>query len=535
MIEHVLTGRHLVDGAWMPTAAGQARAVSPASGEPLDPPFHEAGPGEVEEALRAADSAFAQTRDLPREGRADLLEAIAGSILDLGDALLERGRAETGLPRPRLEAERGRTMGQLRLFAGLVREGSWVDAVIDTADPSRSPIPRPDVRRMLRPIGPVAVFGAGNFPYAFGACGGDTASALAAGNPVVVKGHPGHPGTSELFAAAVRAAIEACRLPQGLFGLLQGGTAAGLALAGHPSIRAVAFTGSKTAGRALFDLAASRRSPIPVYAEMGSINPLVVLPGALAERGGKIAEGLAQSVTLGVGQFCTKPGVVFLLEGPGAQGLLEDLARRLAGTAPGTMLGARSRGGFCEAAARMARTPGVRRRLAGNAPGFADMAPHLFETDAGTWRREPHLREEAFGPATLVVLCRDLQDLLGALEDSGGNLTATVHKGTADGAGDVRSVMDILERISGRVIVDGFPTGVEVCRAMVHGGPYPATTAPATTSVGTLAILRFVRPVCFQNVPDGHLPPALQDANPLGLLRTIDGESARAPVHPRQA
>ena len=502
-----LHGQSILAGKTVSGSGETFAATNPATGETLPVPFHKATSADVDAALAAAETAFAETRKLPGERFAALLDCIAEEILALGPDLIARGMAETGLPEARLVGERARTVGQLKMFATLVREGSWVDAVIDPADPNRQPQPKPDVRRMLRPLGPVVVFGAGNFPFAFGACGGDTASALAAGNPVVVKAHTGHPGTNEFFAHAVAAALKACELPAGLFSLLQGpGATVGQALVKHPATQAVGFTGSKRAGRILFDLAAARPSPIPVYAEMGSLNPLVVLPGALAERSEKIAAGLAQSITLGVGQFCTKPGLVFLLENAGATEFVEQLAKQLSVSPAGTMLDLGIRKSFCEATAGFAKVSGVKRIVANQPSGFAAAAPLLFETDSATWRREAALREEAFGPAAVVIRCRDVEDLKTALRFAGGNLTATIHHGTSDNATDVRALADLLEQQSGRVIFDGFPTGVEVCHAMVHGGPYPATSAPLTTSVGTLAIRRFARPVCFQNVPQYFLP-----------------------------
>lgn len=500
-------------------------ATNPATGEALPVTFHKATEQNVDAALAAAEAAFAAARKLPAEKLAALLERVAGEISALGPDLIARGVAETGLPEARLVGERARTTGQLKMFAALVREGSWVDAAIDTADTNRQPLPKPDVRRMLRPLGPVVVFGAGNFPFAFGACGGDTVAALAAGNPVVVKAHTGHPGTNELFAHAVVAALRACHLPPGLFSLLQGpGATVGQALVKHPATQAVGFTGSRRAGRILLDLAAARPVPIPVYAEMGSLNPLVILPGALAERSEKIAAGLAQSVTLGVGQFCTKPGLVFLLESPASSAFVGQLAGNLSAVPAGPMLDAGTHKSFCEATESFAKIAGVKGVVTNQPGGFANSAAMLFETDSATWRREAALREEAFGPATLVIRCRDLADLQATLRFAGGNLTATIHRGAADAFDTIQSLADLLEQQAGRVLFDGFPTGVEVCHAMVHGGPYPATSAPLTTSVGTLAIRRFARPVCFQNAPQEFLPGELRNANERKIWRLVNGQ-----------
>ena len=520
-----LHGRSIIGGQPAPETGDTFTAVDPATGEPLPTAFHKASAAEIDAAMTAAEAAFSHCRSQPPGRMADLLERMAEEILALGNDLLARGRAETGLPEQRLMGERARTVNQLKMFAALVREGSWVDAVIDTADPNRQPLPKPDVRRMLRPLGPVVVFGAGNFPFAFGACGGDTAAALAAGNPVVVKAHSGHPGTNELFAHAAVAALKACDLPAGLFGLLQGpGSTVGQALVKHPATRAVGFTGSKHAGRLLFDLAAARPVPIPVYAEMGSLNPLVVLPGALAERSEKIVAGLAQSITLGVGQFCTKPGLIFLLDGPLTEIFVGQLIQQLAAVPAATMLDLGLRKSFCEATARFAQTPGVK-PLVVNAPsGHAAMAPLLFELNAGTWLREPALHEEAFGPAALVIRCQDFDELIHSVRATGGNLTGTLHVGANDNPEDVHALAGLLAHHAGRVLFDGYPTGVEVCHAMVHGGPYPATSAPLTTSVGTLAIRRFARPVCYQNVPQEFLPMELHNRNERQIWRLVNGQ-----------
>jgi len=417
-------------------------------------------------------------------------------------------------------ASGARTVGQLKLFADVVRDGSWVEAVIDTADPNRQPIPKPDVRRMFKPRGPVVVFGASNFPFAFSVLGGDTASALAAGNPVVVKGHPSHPGTSELFAGAMLAAIESLDLPRGLFALLQGSShELGAALVKHPLTAAVGFTGSHKAGRALFDLGASRPRPIPVFAEMGSLNPLIVMPGALRERGDAIAKGLAASVLLGVGQFCTKPGVILVMGE--AEAFVAKLEDEMKASQPGTMLNQPLRDNFAQRVAAWGKIPDVTVRVASKPAGYALITASLFETTADVFLRTPELREEAFGPAALLVRCGGVEDVARVLRVIEGSLTGTIHKGSND---DARTLLAAVEPIVGRVIFDGYPTGVEVGHAMVHGGPYPATTDPNSTSVGTAAIRRFVRMVAYQNAPDALLPPALQNANPLGITRTFNGQ-----------
>ncbi|MEX0612554.1 MAG: aldehyde dehydrogenase (NADP(+)) [Pirellulales bacterium] len=526
-MNYELCGRHLVEGRWIAAATGGGdtfEAINPATGAALAPKFAEATPGEVDAALSAAREAFLAVRDRDPRWPAELLEAIAAQIEALGDPLLERGELETALPRPRLTSERARTCTQLRMFAEIVREGSWVEAVIDLGDAKRQPLPKPDLRRMLRPRGPVVVFGASNFPFAFGACGGDTASALAAGNPVIVKGHPSHPGTSELFASAVAAALDERNLPAGLVALLQGRRheLSGW-LVQHPQTQAVGFTGSHRAGRALFDLASRRELPIPVYAEMGSVNPVVILPAAMRERGEAIAKELSASLLLGGGQFCTKPGIVFVV-GDDQRRFIDSLAREVQAAPKVTMLNRSLRDTFAERAASLSNESGVKTVVAGKASDHASHAPALFETTADVFLREPRLHEEAFGPAGIVVRCDSVEQALRCIESLGGNLTGTVHVGSGEDPSLAAGVLRSLEDSVGRVIVNGYPTGVEVCHAIVHGGPYPATTDSGTTSVGSAAIRRFVRPIAYQNLPQGLLPRALRNDNPLGIMRLVNGD-----------
>jgi alpha-ketoglutaric semialdehyde dehydrogenase len=457
---------------------------------------------------------------------------VAEEIMALGQPLLERCAEETALPGPRLVSERGRTVNQLRMFAELVREGSWVDARLDTPIPDREPIPKPDLRRMLIPLGPVAVFGASNFPLAFSVAGGDTASALAAGNPVIAKAHPSHPGTSELVAKALARAIEHTDLHPGVFSLLfDAGTAVGLSLVREPRVKAVGFTGSRQGGLALLAAAQGRPEPIPVYAEMGSVNPVVLLPSALGTRGGEIAAGLAHSMTLGVGQFCTKPGLILGLKSPELDELVESLAGQLRRQPPGTMLSP----GICRAyeagATSLGETTGVELVARGEAASAAgnEASAALYKTDAETLGRNPGLIQEVFGPAALIVQCgtrRELEDVVASLD---GHLTATLHAEAEDLA-ELPDLVACLEQRVGRVVFNGFPTGVEVCPSMHHGGPFPATTDPRSTSVGTAAIQRFARPICYQNVPDEVLPPELQAANPLRIWRTVDGTLTKTAV-----
>jgi 2,5-dioxopentanoate dehydrogenase len=513
--------------------AGGARnfAVDPANGEKLEPAFAEATPEEIDWACALAAEAAPRLALTPPERRAAFLDAIAAAILEIGPALIERGHRETALPAARLESERGRTVGQLRLFAEVVREGSWVDARIDRADPSRAPLAKPDVRSLLRPLGPIVVFGSSNFPLAFSVAGGDTASALAAGNPVIVKGHPAHPGTSELVARAIVEAAREMGLPDGTFALVQGaGHDVGLRLVRHPAVEAVGFTGSLRAGRALFDAAAARERPIPVFAEMGSQNPVFLLAGALAERGVQIARGLHQSLTLGVGQFCTNPGLVVLAKDASSDAFINELSRLVTETPSGTLLYAGIRQNFDAGVEQAASVAGVETVARGaRASGGCASQAALLKTSARAFAEHSRLREEIFGPAALIVLCESPAEFAAVAAVLGGQLTATLHATDSDLERHA-SLVQSLERKVGRLVVNAFPTGVEVCASMQHGGPYPAASDARFTSVGTRAIFRFARPVCYQGFPDAALPPELRDANPLGIERLIDGVRTRNPI-----
>ncbi len=526
-----LHGKSFV-GSQLSSGTGETvRAISPLDGKPLEPAFHAAGTHDVDAAMEQAEAAFTSYRETTSEQRAAFLERIADEIVAQGDDLIGRAHQETGLPQARLTGERTRTVNQLKLFAQVAREGSWVDARVDTAIPDRQPAPKPDLRRMLIPIGPVVVFGSSNFPLAFSVAGGDTASALATGNPVVVKAHSGHPGTSELVATAVRRAVIACRLPAGVFSMLHGsGKVIGAALVRHPFARAVGFTGSRAAGRALFDAAAARPVPIPVFAEMSSLNPVFILPGAMRERAARIAEGLRTSMTLGVGQFCTKPGLVFGLQGPGFDQFRETLAGLLEAVAPATMLHAGICDSYHHGLTRAAAVSGV--ELLARSSEAADPAKThgesvVLHTDVANFRKRPELAEEVFGPFALLISARAVAELEEVARGLEGQLTATMH-GTPADLEQAGSLLRILERKAGRVIINGFPTGVEVCPAMNHGGPYPATTDVRFTSVGTAALQRFVRPICYQDFPPAQLPAALRDENPLGLWRLVNGRLVKS-------
>lgn len=505
------------------------RGIDPSRGTPLEPDFVSADLGQVSKAAELAASVASNFAAISPQDRAAFLRAIADELTAGGAPIVERAQLETGLPKPRLEGELARTTGQLRLFADVAEEGSWVDARIDEALPDRKPLPRSDIRSMLRPIGPVAVFGASNFPLAFSVAGGDTASALAAGNPVVVKAHPAHPGTSHLCGLAVLRAVKSCNLPDGVFALLfDKATEVGVALVQHPAIKAVAFTGSAGGGQALMRLAASRPEPIPCYAEMGSTNPVFVLPGALRERAADMAKGLQTSFTLGSGQFCTKPGLVFLPD-RGADAFVDAL-RAGVGT-----LG--THGMLTPSIAERYNNAIAQRREAGTAEWIAGLeaAPSsdganagaaLFSVPLSTFAKNHDLEEEIFGPTTLLVHYGEPRDLVGVAQRLHGHLTATIH-GTEEDLRNAAELIRVLETKVGRILFNGYPTGVEVCNAMVHGGPFPATSDTRTTSVGTRAILRFARPVCYQDFPDTALPSELRRGNQLGIQRMVNGKLTR--------
>lgn len=529
----ILQGKSLLAGKTGMTGGSVFRAINPATSETFAPDFHEASLAEVDLALRAAALAFEAYRAHPPETRAKLLETIASEIEALGDTLLQRAQAETGLPLARLQGERARTCGQLRLFAQVVREGSWVDARIDTALPDRTPLPRPDLRRTLLPLGPVVVFGSSNFPFAFSVAGGDTASALAAGCPVIVKAHRAHPGTAELVGHAVVKAVASCGLPAGLFSLVHGGgSTVGIAMVKHEAVSAVGFTGSHAAGRALCDAAAARSHPIPVFAEMSSLNPVFLLPGAIRERAAAIAQGLAGSFTLGAGQFCTKPGLIFALRGTETDAFLQALSTAVQATGCATMLTPGIHDAFVANRKKVVTLPHVTILAAAGATPDAKKTegqPSVAVTSAVNFLAHPELATEAFGPFTLVITAETQDEITACARSLEGQLTATLH-GTADDLAGAGSLVALLEQKAGRLLINGFPTGVEVSPAMNHGGPSPATSDPRYTSVGTAALLRFARPVCYQNFPESLLPAALRNANPLGLMRLVNGQLTREPV-----
>jgi 2,5-dioxopentanoate dehydrogenase len=525
-----LTGEMLIGRANVRGAGKPFRAVDPSTGRELEPMFFGGTIADVERACTLASSALDSFRESGLEERARLLEAIAEQLLALGDTLIKRASAETGLPPARLEGERGRTVGQLRLFASVVREGTWIEPRIDPALLTRAPLPRADLRQRHIALGPVAVFGASNFPLAFSVAGGDTASALAAGCPVVAKAHPAHLGTSELAGRAVQEAVSACGFPEGVFSLLvDSGHEVGGALVADPRIKAVGFTGSRRGGVALMRIAQGRPEPIPVYAEMSSINPVFLLPAAVATRGGAIGQGFAQSLTMGAGQFCTNPGLVFAIDSPGLEAFVAAARDAVAASPAATMLTPGMHAAYEEGVARLAANSRLSEVARGGVPrenSYEGQAA-LFATDVEGFRSEREVQEEVFGAASVLVRCPDAATMRTLIDGMEGQLTATIQLEDPGDLDLARTLLPALERKVGRILINGWPTGVEVSHSMVHGGPYPSTSDGRSTSVGTLAIRRFLRPVCYQDWPESLLPDALRDANPLGLWRTVDGVLGR--------
>jgi 2,5-dioxopentanoate dehydrogenase len=501
------------------------KAINPVTTQKVEPQFCEATSREIDMAVKKAYSAFQVYRNINGKGKAEFLQCVAEEILILDKVLIERCMEETGLPEARLLNERQRTVNQLKLFATLISEGSWVDARIDFGNPERKPMPKPDIRSMQKALGPVGIFGSSNFPFAFSVTGGDTASALAAGCTVVIKAHPAHPGTSELVGHAILEAVKKCNMPDGTFSMVHGlSHEVGLGIVQHPLIKAVGFTGSFRGGKALFDAACARPEPIPVYAEMGSTNPVFILPGILQEKRNEIARDLAASLTLGVGQFCTNPGLVFMQQSENTNEFTDTLSKHIEETPAGTMLTEGIRANYQQGTNALQTITGVDVVASGKTSdsGFAASA-HIFESDVKSFLTNPILEEEIFGPSTLLISANSKNEILLAAQKLHGHLTATIH-GTQEDLLQYTDLVRILEQKAGRLVINGYPTGVEVCDSMVHGGPFPATTDSRSTSVGTLAITRFTRPVCYQNFPEELLPNELKSDNPEGIWRLIDGK-----------
>lgn len=531
-MHNTLGGKQLIAGEAVTGALGEpantVAAVNPATGMELEPAWAGASEIQISECCARAHDAFQTYRHTSQEVRATFLESIAAEILSLGDILIDRAIQETGLAAARIREERIRTVNQLRLFAQVVRDGQWLDARIDSAQAARDPQPRPDVRYQKVPLGPVAVFGASNFPLAFSVAGGDTASALAAGAPVVVKAHSAHPGISELVGQAVNRAASRCGLPGGVFSVLFGsGTTLGAALVRDPNIKAVGFTGSRAGGTALMKLAGYRPVPIPVYAEMSSINPVFLLPGALAARSESLAQQFVKSLTMGAGQFCTSPGLVLALAGSELDRFMHSCKQHLAQSKPQTMLTPAIHAAYERGVAQISGVPGVSCIASGfaqtNTPdGKHACQAHIYSVSADDYKHHPELAEEVFGASSLIIQCQTPTEMMSFVSDMEGQLTATLLMEPTDQT-FAQQLLPELEMRVGRIICNGFPTGVEVCHAMVHGGPYPSTSDGRSTSVGSAAIERFLRPVCYQDLPDELLPDALKRANPSKVPRLEDG------------
>ncbi|MBB3999382.1 aldehyde dehydrogenase (NADP(+)) [Aureimonas pseudogalii] len=519
-----ILGEQIIGHAVAKGTNGELKGLDAATGQAIEPAFGGASLADLDRACALADEAFDAYRETSLEARAAFLEAIADEILALGDELIERCCQESGLPRPRIEGERGRTMGQLKMFAGVLRDGGFLDARVDPAMPDRKPMARVDLRLRNIGLGPVAVFGASNFPLAFSVAGGDTASALAAGCPVVAKAHSAHPGTSELVGRAVLKAAQRCGMPEGVFSLLFGtGREIGQGLVADHRIKAVGFTGSRAGGTALMKVAAARPEPIPVYAEMSSINPVILFPAALAAHAAATGKAFAGSLTLGAGQFCTNPGLVLAVEGPDLDAFVAAASEALSAMPAAVMLTPGIHKAYADGVAAIESHDAVKTVAKGQAGGELRGQAALFRVSATDFLAHPELQDEVFGAASIVIACRDEAELHKVVRSLEGQLTAAIHIEEGDHEA-AKAMLPLLERKVGRILVNGFGTGVEVGHAMVHGGPYPSTADGRSTSVGSKAIERFLRPVSYQDVPDALLPDALKDANPLGLWRRHDGK-----------
>ncbi|SFG82693.1 aldehyde dehydrogenase (NADP(+)) [Pedobacter insulae] len=513
-------------GATYATSEGKSfSAINPSTGLMLEGNFRVANTAQVEEALMLAESAFTAYKNVDKASKAKFLRTIAEEITALGETLVNRAVSESGLPVGRLQGEVGRTVGQLNLFAKLVEEGSWVNAIIDHALPERQPLPRPDIRRMLIPIGPVVVFGASNFPLAFSVAGGDTASALASGCPVIVKAHPAHLGTSALVAGAIVQAVAKCGMPKGVFSMLyDDGYTIGEQLVKHPFTQAVAFTGSFRGGMALMKMAQEREKPIPVFAEMGSINPIIFLPQAIATKAEELAHKYAASITLGAGQFCTNPGLLLAIESPELDKFKETLANAISAIPSATMLTSGIYQNYNTLSEEVSQVKGIKWLAQANAIN-GDLqnqsVAKVAVVSGADFLANPKLHEEIFGPYSLLVVAENSSQLQDIIQTIGGQLTVTVMSENQEIANYPALVSKLSEK-TGRLILNGVPTGVEVCAAMQHGGPFPATSDSRFTSVGSTAIYRFVRPIAFQDWDDSLLPDELKQGNPLGIFRLID-------------
>lgn len=524
----MITGKNIIGNSLSAKGDKSYRTFNPVKSEENPQEFWKANADEINEAVELANSAFQEYRNVSGKDKAEFLRAITKEISALGDDLIQMYCMESGLPQGRAEGERGRTINQLLAFADLIEEGSWVEASIDTAVPDRTPLPKPDIRKMNIPLGPVVVFGSSNFPFAFSTAGGDTASALASGCPVIVKSHPMHSGTSEMVASAIIKAANKTGMPEGVFSNLNSsGIEVGLQLVSHPKVKAVGFTGSIKGGRALFDLAAKREEPIPVFAEMGSINPVVILPSALKEKSDEWAIQYAGSINLGVGQFCTNPGLILGVESDELTEFANKLGAELTTIDQGSMLHPNIHASYQKGSNEISAQEDVETIAESNndsKPNFAHQK--LVSVKGSVFLKNKNLHREVFGPFSMIVQCKDRSELLEVIKNLEGQLTGTVLGSTKE-IKEHSNIIEALQNRVGRIIFNGVPTGVEVCPSMMHGGPYPASSDSRYTAVGTHAIARWVRPFAFQDWPNDSLPQELQDGNPLGIERLVNGKSSR--------
>ncbi len=521
----MITGKNYIGNQLLATGNKTYKTFNPKLNIENEHTFFEASEEEIEKAVSLATEAFEVFKKVSGAKKGDFLNAIADEILNLDEILIEAYMSETGLPEGRAKGERGRTVGQLRTFADLVTEGSWVEATIDTSDLDRNPIPKQDIRKMLVPLGPVVVFGASNFPLAYSTAGGDTAAAFAAGCPVIVKSHPMHATTGELVASAISKAAQKTGMPEGVFSNLNSaGIEVGVQLVKHPKVKAVGFTGSIKGGRALFDLASQRPEPIPVFAEMGSVNPVVILPQATTLRGKEIAKTYAQSITLGAGQFCTNPGLILGIKGESLDDFIKVLSDEIVKIEPSCMLHPNIIGNYDKNKTNALQQNGLAVTAEFNNDVATNYARQTVTTvDGKTFLKNKTLHEEVFGPFSMVVQCQDAKELETIINNLEGQLTGTIIAENEEVA-KYNAVIEALQNRVGRIIFNGVPTGVEVCPAMLHGGPYPASTDSRFTAVGIHAIKRWVRPFSYQSWPNDLLPDELKNENPLEILRVIDGQ-----------
>jgi alpha-ketoglutaric semialdehyde dehydrogenase len=527
----MITGKNYIGSQLMASGSKTFKTINPQLNIENPWTFTEATQEEIEQAVTLADQAFKVYKNCSGQEKSAFLNAIADEILALGDALLDMYCTESGLPRGRAEGERGRTIFQLRSFADMLIEGSWIEATLDTAVPDRQPLPKEDLRKMLVPIGPIVVFGSSNFPFAFSTAGGDTASALAAGCPVIVKSHSMHIATGEMVSSAVIKAAQKTNMPEGVFSNLIGsGVVVGGALVRHPLVKGVGFTGSIKGGRALYDLAAQRPEPIPVFAEMGSINSVVVLPNALEKDSQKWATVYAGSITMGTGQFCTNPGLLLGIKGEHLTRFISELSTEIEKIAPSCMLHPSIKADFNQGRELLKSQNGVQTvaEYKGEvAPNFASQT--LLTVDGKTFLENETLSHEVFGPFSVIVQCDDETQLTTIIDQLAGQLTATV-LGAGTEIENYQGVIAALQNRVGRIIFNGVPTGVEVCPSMIHGGPYPASSDSRFTAVGIHAVKRWVRPFSYQNWPDNLLPAELQNGNPLSISRTVNNKQTNLPI-----